>query len=192
MTFRNWTQFKLSPLVLAFVNTQCNVYIVAYAASIFRVPFIPKEGGSRFLLNVGNHLQDYTVSQPRSSHPSPWKPQISSDVWLYHHDSIYGTSFVAAECTTLSLGRLHISIPPVTLRVWAACARFIEPQGIVFFLGYMHYTRVREAAAPSRRNAAAYQGCVTVSKWTFWMSMQILFQSPIQILLHAVVSKLSL
>jgi hypothetical protein len=149
MVFRNQTDFNVSPSQSAFVKTRY-VYLVAHAVPIFRVPSIPNYVGSRFLLNVGNHLQDYTVSESTSPHSSPWKPQISSDVWLCHHASIYRTSSAVTECTTLSWGRLHVNIPSVT-PVWVASGRFIEPQVIVA-VGYMHYTRVEEAAAPTRRN----------------------------------------
>jgi hypothetical protein len=39
-----------------------------------------EDGGDTFLWNVGNHLQDYTVSKPRrpkSTSLMPWELQIS-------------------------------------------------------------------------------------------------------------------
>jgi hypothetical protein len=43
--------------------------------------FYPEDGSDRFLLNFGNHLQDYTTSQPRGpqstfSEPESLKSQI--------------------------------------------------------------------------------------------------------------------
>jgi hypothetical protein len=54
----------------------------------------PENGGNVFLLDGGNHLQDYTASQPwgpQSTFLPPWKPQISYVVALIY-------SFILWRC----------------------------------------------------------------------------------------------